>query len=108
MDVTIGGEVIPAGETVLLGIASANRDATRFPDADRLDFDRATAGHLALGHGIHYCLGAPLARLETAIALEVLLDRAPRLRLAVPREELEWRPSIRTRGPTALPIAVRP
>ncbi|WP_040455469.1 cytochrome P450 family protein [Kribbella catacumbae] len=108
VDVTIGGELIPAGETVLLGIASANRDATRFPDADRLDFDRVTAGHLALGHGIHYCLGAPLARLETAIALDVLLDRAPRLRLAVPREELEWRPSIRTRGLTALPIAVRP
>lgn len=105
-DVTIGGETIPAGETVLLGIASANRDAARFPVADRLDFDRATAGHLALGHGIHYCLGAPLARVETAVALEVLLDRVAELRLAVPREELVWRPSIRTRGLSALPVTL--
>src|SRR5262249_27113872 len=68
-DIEIGGVVIPAGETVLLGLASANRDADRFPHADRLDFGRAVAGHLALGHGIHHCLGAPLARLEIAVAL---------------------------------------
>ena len=103
-DVSIGGFVVPAGETVLLGIASANRDSTRFPEADRLDFDRAFGGHLALGHGIHYCLGAPLARLEMEIALEAMLDRLPGLALGVPREEVEWRPSIRTRGLVALPV----
>jgi len=103
-DVEIGGVVIPAGETVLLGISSANRDADRFADPDRVDFDRAVGGHLALGHGIHYCLGAPLARLEIAIALEALLDHAPDLALGVPRPELRWRDSIRTRGLLALPV----
>ncbi|HET6293419.1 MAG TPA: cytochrome P450 [Kribbella sp.] len=103
-DVSIGGFVVPAGETVLLGIASANRDSTRFPEADRLDFDRVVGGHLALGHGIHYCLGAPLARLEMEIALEAMLDRLPGLALGVPRTEVEWRPSIRTRGLVALPV----
>ena len=71
---------------------------------DRLDFDRAVGGHLALGHGIHYCLGAPLARLEMEIALEAILDRLPALALGVPRDEVEWRPSIRTRGLVALPV----
>ncbi|WP_328518696.1 cytochrome P450 family protein [Kribbella sp. NBC_00359] len=102
--VEIGGVVIPAGETVLLGLASANRDADRFPDANRVDFDRTAGGHLALGHGIHYCVGAPLARLEIAIALEALLDHTPELALAVPRTELTWRDSIRTRGLVALPV----
>jgi hypothetical protein len=102
--VEIGGVVIPAGETVLLGLASANRDTERFPDADRVDFDRTAGGHLALGHGIHYCLGAPLARLEIAIALEALLDHTPELALAVPRSELTWRDTIRTRGLVALPV----
>ncbi|WP_406051944.1 cytochrome P450 [Kribbella sp. NBC_00889] len=103
-DVEIDGVVIPAGETVLLGISSANRDAERFPDPDRVDFDRAVGGHLALGHGIHYCLGAPLARLEIAIALEALLDHVPGLHLGVPRSDLRWRDSIRTRGLHALPV----
>ena len=104
-DLSIGGVVIPAGETVLLGVASANRDPSHFPDADRLAFDRAVGGHLALGHGIHYCLGAPLARLEIAVAVEALLDRLPGLALAVPRNSIEWRKSPRTRGVRALPIA---
>jgi cytochrome P450 len=103
-DVSIGGVVIPAGETVLLGVASANRDSARFPNADRLAFDRAVGGHLTLGHGIHYCLGAPLARIEIAIAIEALLDRVPGLALAVPRNSIEWRKSPRTRGVVALPI----
>jgi cytochrome P450 len=105
-DVEIGGVVIPAGETVLLGLASANRDADRFPDADRVDVDRAVGGHLALGHGIHYCVGAPLARLELAIALEALLDHAPSLELAVPRSELRYRDTIRTRGLIELPVVL--
>ncbi len=103
-DLVIGGVTVPAGETVLLSLASANRDPHRFPDADRLDLDRDTAGHLALGHGIHYCLGAPLARLETEIALTALLERFPRLALGVPYDELRWRASTRARGLMALPV----
>ncbi|KIF78646.1 cytochrome P450 [Streptomyces sp. 150FB] len=103
-DITIAGVTVPAGETVMLSLASANRDPHRFPDPDRLDLDRDTAGHLALGHGIHYCLGAPLARLETEIALTALLERLPRLALDVPYEQLRWRPSARARGLLELPV----
>ena len=101
-DVTIGEVVVPAGETVLLSLSAANRDPSRFPDPDRLDIGRDTSGHLALGHGIHYCLGAPLARMETEIALAALLERLPDLALeeAAPR----WRPSLRSRGLLTLPV----
>lgn len=64
----IGGVTVPAGDTVLLSLSAADRDPARFPDPDRLDLARDASGHLALGHGIHYCLGAPLARAETEIA----------------------------------------
>ncbi|QES41005.1 cytochrome P450 [Streptomyces venezuelae] len=103
-DITIAGVTVPAGETVLLSLGSANRDPGRFPDPDRLDLDRATAGHVALGHGIHHCLGAPLARLETEIAVGALVERFPRLALAVPRDEIRWRPSMRSRGLRELPV----
>ncbi|WP_373303683.1 cytochrome P450 family protein [Streptomyces chryseus] len=103
-DVLIGGATVPAGETVLLSLAAADRDPHRFPEPDRLDLDRDTAGHLALGHGIHYCLGAPLARLETEIALAVLLERFPSLALDVPLSDLRRRPSTRARGLLALPV----
>ncbi|WP_046732684.1 cytochrome P450 family protein [Streptomyces humi] len=103
-DVTIGGVTVPAGETVLLSLAAAHRDPRRFPEPDRLDIGRDATGHLALGHGIHYCLGAPLARLETEIALATLLERLPGLELDVPVEQLRWRPSMRTRGLLALPV----
>ncbi|MGW7331702.1 cytochrome P450 family protein [Streptomyces sp. NPDC054840] len=95
-DVTIGGVTIPAGETVLLSPAAANRDPARFSHPDRIDFDRDTSGHLALGHGIHYCLGAPLARAEAEIALAALLDRFGSLALA--ESESQWRRSLRSRG----------
>jgi cytochrome P450 len=103
-DVVIGGVTVPAGETVLLSLAAAHRDPRRFPEPDRLDLGRDATGHLGLGHGIHYCLGAPLARLETGIALGALLERFPRLELDVPVDRLEWRPSMRTRGLRALPV----
>ncbi|MFF3984612.1 cytochrome P450 [Streptomyces sp. NPDC001797] len=103
-DVVIGGVTVPAGETVLLSLAAAHRDPRRFPEPDRLDLGRDATGHLGLGHGIHYCLGAPLARLETEIALGALLARFPRLELDVPVDGLEWRPSMRTRGLRALPV----
>src|SRR5215813_7915972 len=73
--VEFGGHVIAANQIVLLWIASANRDATQFPSPDRFDIHRVPNPHLAFGHGIHYCLGAPLARLEAKIALELLLER---------------------------------
>ncbi|MFF1375301.1 cytochrome P450 [Streptomyces sp. NPDC058308] len=103
-DVTIAGVTIPAGETVLLSLASANRDPHRFPAPDRLDLGRDAGGHLALGRGIHHCLGAPLARLEAETALGVLVERFPRLALGVPRSELRWRPTIRARGLVELPV----
>ncbi|WP_328557938.1 MULTISPECIES: cytochrome P450 family protein [unclassified Streptomyces] len=103
-DVTISGVTIPAGETVLLSLAAAHRDPHRFTDPDRFDIDRDTTGHLALGHGIHYCLGAPLARMETEIALSALFDRFPDMALDVPQGELRWRPSMRSRGLLSLPV----
>lgn len=103
-DIVIGGATVPAGETVLLSLAAAHRDPRRFTDPDRLDLGRDATGHLALGHGIHYCLGAPLARMETGIALTALFDRFPGLSLAVPPQDLRRRPSMRSRGLLALPV----
>ncbi|MEU8515368.1 cytochrome P450 [Kitasatospora sp. NPDC048722] len=103
-DVTIGGVTVPAGETVLLAIASANRDPDQFADPDRLDLRRRESGQLSLGHGIHYCLGAPLARLETELALGALLRRFPDLALDVPVEQLRHRPALRARGLLELPV----
>ncbi|GLV76688.1 cytochrome P450 family protein [Streptomyces hygroscopicus] len=104
-DIEIGGVTVPAGETVLLSVASAHRDPAHFQDPDAFNPHLGRSGHLALGHGIHYCLGAPLARMETETALAALLQRFPGLRLDVPREELRWRPSIRARGLISLPVA---
>ncbi|MGC0332688.1 cytochrome P450 [Streptomyces sp. SAI-170] len=101
-DVTFGEVTVPAGETVLVSLAAANRDPARFPEPDRLLLDRDTSGHLALGHGIHYCLGAPLARAETEIALAALLERFPELALSEPGSAPRWRPSLRARGLTSL------
>ncbi|MGX1884813.1 cytochrome P450 family protein [Streptomyces sp. NPDC055287] len=101
-DVTIGGVTIPAGETVLLSLSSANRDPDRFSNPDLFDLHRDTTGHVALGHGIHCCLGAPLARAETEIALAALLDHFETLALADANPC--WRPSLRARGLTELPV----
>jgi cytochrome P450 len=103
-DVPVGDVVIPAGEWVLPATSSANRDPARFPDPDRLDLDRDTSGHLAFGHGVHYCLGAPLARMEAEVALGALLARFPRISLAVPAEELRWRPVSVMNGLESLPV----
>ncbi|MFJ1991266.1 cytochrome P450 family protein [Streptomyces asiaticus] len=104
-DIEIGGVTIPAGETVLLSAASAHRDPAHFKDPDEFNPHLGRSGHLALGHGIHYCLGAPLARMELETALAALLRRFPGLRLDVPRERLRWRPTIRARGLISLPVA---
>jgi cytochrome P450 len=103
-DVPVGGVVIPAGEWVLPAISSANRDPARFPDPDRLDLSRDASGHVAFGHGIHHCLGAPLARMEAEVALGALLARFPGLSLAVPPEVLRWRPVSLMNGLESLPV----
>jgi cytochrome P450 len=103
-DLPVGDVVIPAGEWVLAVTSSANRDPGRFPDPDRLDVGRDADGHLAFGHGIHYCLGAPLARLEGEVAIGSLLARFPALSLAVPPSQLRWRPSSLIHGLESLPV----
>ena len=105
VDVELGGTTIRKGDLVIPILGSADRDPERFPDPDALDIRREDARHLAFGRGSHYCLGAPLARVETEIALETLFRRLPGLRLAVPRQELEWRPTPGFRRVTALPVA---
>ncbi|MGW3007845.1 cytochrome P450 family protein [Streptomyces sp. NPDC001219] len=103
-DIEIGGVRIAAGESVLLSIASANRDPARFPEPDTFDPGRDLSGQLAMGHGIHHCLGAALARMEVVTALDALLGRFPGLRLAVPRGDLRYRRSLRVRGLISLPV----
>ncbi|MFD2422748.1 cytochrome P450 family protein [Amycolatopsis pigmentata] len=105
--ISVGGVEIPAGEFLAVSLASANRDPERFEDPDRVDIARQTAGHLAFGHGIHHCLGAPLARLEGTIAIGRLIDRFPRLRLAADPETLTWRFSTLMRGLEKLPVSTR-
>ncbi|MEU0370169.1 cytochrome P450 [Streptomyces sp. NPDC006283] len=102
-DVEIAGVTVPRGATVVIASAIADRDPARFPEPDRLDVTRRDNGHLAFGHGIHYCLGAPLARLEGQIAIGTVLRRLPDLALAVPPDELRWRPG-GLRGPVRLPV----
>nr|WP_180217983.1 cytochrome P450 [Streptomyces albus] len=102
--VTLGGTRIPAGVPVRVAIGAANRDPGRFPDPDRLDLGRDATGHLAFGHGIHRCLGAPLARVEAEVALRMVLARFPALRLAVPPERLVRLPTRLVHGLAALPV----
>ncbi|UNZ20206.1 cytochrome P450 [Streptomyces sp. 891-h] len=105
--VEYGGVRIPAGDTVLFCLASANRDPERYEAPDRLDIRRPAGGaHLAFGQGMHYCLGAPLARMEIGLALETLLDRDrfPSLRPAVEPDELRWQTSFRSHALRELPL----
>ncbi|GAA1297052.1 cytochrome P450 family protein [Saccharothrix xinjiangensis] len=102
----IGGVEIPAGELVLLSLAAADRDPERFPDPDTLDVTRDAKGHLAFGHGIHHCIGAHLGRVEGIVALGMLVERFPGLRLAVPVGELRWNHNILFRGVEELPVVL--
>lgn len=106
--VEIGPVVLPAGEIVLPGLLAANRDPSRIADPQGLDLGRPDNPHLTFGHGIHHCLGAPLARLEGRIALGSLLTRFPDLRLAVPPGQLNWLPGVLMHGLAALPVALHP
>lgn len=83
--------MIPAGAPVLISLLSANRDEARFADPQRFDIGRTPNPHLAFGHGIHYCLGAPLARLEAQVVFASLLARHPNMQLAEPPDRLVWR-----------------
>ncbi len=103
-EIEAGGVTVPRDEFVQISLLSANRDPEKFPDPDTLDVTRAPGGHLAFGHGIHYCVGAPLARLEAQIALGSLLARFPELSLAVPAEDIVYRPSSLVHGVLALPV----
>ncbi|GLZ42138.1 cytochrome P450 [Actinokineospora sp. NBRC 105648] len=102
--VDFDGIEVPANEFVLVSLGAANRDPERFPEADRLDVARAPSAHLAFGHGIHYCVGAPLARMEGEIALGSLLRRFPDLALAGDPVELVWRESTIVRALDTLPV----
>ncbi|QKW27926.1 cytochrome P450 [Streptomyces seoulensis] len=101
---TLGGQDIAAGDPVLVVLAAADRDPERFADPDTLDLARRDNQHLGYGHGIHYCLGAPLARLEGQTALATLLTRLPDLRLDADPEELRWRGGLIMRGLRTLPV----
>ena len=96
------------GDPVLVVLAAADRDPARFADPDILDLSRRDNQHLGYGHGIHYCLGAPLARLEGQTALATLLTRLPDLRLAVDPAELRWRGGLIMRGLRTLPVEFTP
>ncbi|MEU1625720.1 cytochrome P450 [Streptomyces sp. NPDC020096] len=102
---TIGGQAIGTGDPVLVVLAAADRDPQRFAGPDTLDLARRDNPHLGFGHGIHYCLGAPLARLEGQTALATLLTRLPDLQLAVEPEELRWRGGLIMRGLRTLPVS---
>lgn len=100
----IGGQRIAAGDPVLVVLAAADRDPERFADPDTLDLSRRDNQHLGYGHGIHYCLGAPLARLEGQTALATLLRRMPDLRLTGDPADLRWRGGLIMRGLRTLPV----
>jgi len=107
-DITIGDVTIPAGGQVIISLAAANRDGTHFPESEEFNVARRDNRHLAFGHGIHFCLGAPLARLEGNIAFTTLLQRFPDIRLAVPSEDLHWGhgDGLVLRGLTELPVVL--
>jgi len=109
-EILLGGVVIPAFAQVVVSLAAANRDAARYGDAESFDIHRTDRGHLALGHGIHHCLGAPLARMEARIALAALHGRFPTMRLAVEPARLRWGhgDGLVLRGLSELPVLLGP
>jgi hypothetical protein len=103
VDVELGDKHIRQGDSVMVFLGSANRDPEKFPDPDALDVTRAPNQHMAFGHGIHFCVGAALSRIEAPIAIAGLLERFPRVRLAAGYRE-EWRPNITFRGLESLEL----
>ena len=109
-EILLGGVVVPAFAQVVVSLAAANRDHGRYRDAESFDIHRTDRGHLALGYGIHHCLGAPLARLEARIALAALHSRFPTMRLAVEPTALRWGhgDGLVLRGLSELPVVLGP
>jgi cytochrome P450 len=107
-EIPVGDVVIPPDQILALSWSSANRDCRHFPDADRLDLNRHPLGSMSFGHGSHYCLGVPLAKLQIEIALTRLLTRYPQLRLAVKPDEVRWENNALLRGLVALPVLLSP
>ena len=103
-DLEIRGQKIARGEMVMTSLLSANRDPAEFTDPDTFDITRDPNRHIAFGHGIHYCLGAPLARLEGSLAINTLLRRLPDLQLAVPVDDLRWKPYLLLHTMEAMPV----
>ncbi|MEU8584288.1 cytochrome P450 [Streptomyces abikoensis] len=103
-DVEVGGVLIRAGEFVYVSYVAANRDERVYDDPDRIDFERRGPQHVAFGHGPHYCVAPLLARMEAELLLSNLVTRFPRLRLAVPAEEVRWQTDVVIRGPVGLPV----
>ncbi|MEU0137417.1 cytochrome P450 [Streptomyces sp. NPDC006296] len=104
--IDVAGTVIPGGGAlVLVALADCDRDPARYPDPGRFDITRDARGHVAFGHGIHHCLGAPLARIEARTAVRSLLERCPELRLDTEPALLSWRTGMLIRGPVSLPVA---
>jgi len=106
--ITYKGFTLHRGDVVRLVFSAANRDAAAFDHPDQLDISRTENKHLAFGMGIHYCLGAPLARLEGEMALQTLFTRFPQLHLSTPAEQLEWRSGVLFRGLKRLPVKLLP
>jgi cytochrome P450 len=106
--VTIGDARIPAGTPVVIALAAAHRDPEQFEEPDRFDITRAGNSHLGFGHGVHYCVGAPLGRFEAHIALRTLFHRLPDLALTRPARSLRRRPSRVMRSLRELPVAFTP
>ncbi|MFE9121439.1 cytochrome P450 [Streptomyces sp. NPDC007172] len=106
--VELSGVGIPPGDTVLFSLASAHRDPARYPQPDRFDIHRIDKAHMALGHGLHYCLGAALARTQVTVALDALLRRLPGMRLACAGADIRWSTTFRFRAPRDLPVALSP
>ncbi|ARP73399.1 cytochrome P450 [Streptomyces pluripotens] len=107
-DMMLGGARVKAGEHVMISLAAANHDAGQFSDPETLDIRRDASRHLALGHGPHFCIGAPLARLKARIALRTLFDRFDDLQLAVSQEKLTWTPSLVANSLDHLPVTFTP
>jgi hypothetical protein len=101
-EVTLDGHTVEPFQQVVLLLGAANRDPAQFTDPERLDITRDEGSPLSFSHGIHFCLGAPLARLEAQIALPAMLDRFPNLALAT--EHVEWGDGVILRGLKALPV----
>ena len=99
------GQLLHEGDFVMVLTGSANRDASQFVQPDQLDLARKENKHIGFGYGIHFCIGAPLARIEAKIAFGSLLRRLPNLRLACDASELEWRDNFSVRGLLSLPLA---